>query len=123
MATIVLIERDGVSRKLAARILQQAGHRVVLGARGREAAGLACRHRPRLVLVAVEAPSDEALRAARGLRAEPSLAGVRVHALVPRALASEQARLLAADFDGFLLKPFDQRGLFRYVDAELRRRP
>ena len=123
MATILLIERAGVSRRLAASILQQAGHRVVQGAHAREALDLARRHRPQLVLMAVEAPPDEPLRAARRLRADPELAGLRVHALVARRLAAQQQRLLGSAFHAALGKPFDQRQLFRFVDAELRRGP
>lgn len=123
MTRILVIDRDGVSRRLAARVLEQAGRRVAQGSCGCEAAGLARRHRPGLVLMGVDAQAEEVLRALRCLRAEPVMSGVRVHALVARGLAPGHARMLADEFDGFLVKPFDQRGLFRYVDAQLRRRP
>ena len=121
MSTILLIESDRASRSLAAWVLQQAGCHVVQGSRPREAWALAHRHAPALALMGVPSEDDEALRAARRLRGDPALAGLRLHALVARAAASRRPLLLAAGFDGLLAKPLDPRSLLRLLHAELRR--
>ncbi len=102
--------------------LQQAGHRVVQGNCLREAPELALRHAPALVLMGVEHPLTDSLRALRRIKAHPATFALRLHALSAGARAMDEASLRAAGFDGLMNRALDHRALYRYVDAALRGR-
>ncbi len=122
MSTILLVDARASRRKLAAMTLLQAGHRVVQAGSLRDAPDLALRHAPELVLLGVEHPLTESLRALRRIKAHPATFALRLHALSARAGDVDEASIRAAGFDGLLDRPLDYRALHRYVDAALRGR-
>lgn len=120
MATILLIEDEAVSRKLARLALQHAGHRVVCSPGATDAVALARRHRPALAMVAIAPQTEHYAMLARALKADAPDAGVPVHALLHRALEAQQARFLREGFDVAARKPLSLREWYRHVLDALR---
>ncbi|WP_309667722.1 response regulator [Tabrizicola sp.] len=72
---------------------------------------------PDLVLLDVMLPEVSGYDICRGIREDPSLAGVKVLMMTARGSAAERRKGLALGADGFISKPFDPGDL----RAEMRR--
>ncbi len=73
--------------------------------------------KPDLVLLDIMLPDLSGYDIARAMRADASLAGIKILMMTARGSAAERARAMAHGADGFVSKPFDLPGL----RAELRR--
>ena len=69
--------------------------------------GLAREHLPALTLMDVQLPGMDGVEALGRLRGDPGTADLRVVALTAFAMPDDRERLLAAGFDGYLVKPID----------------
>jgi two-component system cell cycle sensor histidine kinase/response regulator CckA len=118
-ARILLVEDEDMIREVARRFLEQAGHRVVEAASGREALDRFARSEEAfdLLLTDVVMPGMGGLALARALR--ESAPGLRV--LYMSGYAQELAGPGALDARGapFLPKPFDAAALTSAVAAAL----
>lgn len=120
MATILLVEDNPQNMKLATLVLRGAGHEVLQAGDAPKALELARLHRPALALMDINLPGMDGLEATRRLKADPLTAGIKVVTLTAYAMPGDEARILAAGFDGYLSKPIHHVELRRLVDAALR---
>lgn len=97
------------NRKLARDVLRAAGLRTLEAARGDDAITLATDHQPDVVLLDLRLPDMHGTDVARQLRSETETARIPVVALSASTYAWNDARLLAAGFEGYLQKPIDVR--------------
>jgi len=104
---VLIAEDNAVNQRLARRLLEKRGHRVVAAANGREALEAIERHTFDLVLMDVQMPELDGLEATAALRAKE--AGRAFHlpviALTAHAMKGDRERCLAAGMDGYLSKP------------------
>ena len=116
---LIVAEDTATNRYLAVALLEQLGHRVTGVENGARAVEEWFRRRPDAILMDVEMPVLDGIAATRLIRERES-AG-RGHtviiALTSHTLDGDRDRLLAAGFDGYVVKPMRQRDLV----AELRR--
>lgn len=115
MAVILLIEDNPANLKLAVMLLEHAGHRVLTATDGEAGIELAKRYCPDLVLMDIQMPGIDGLEATRRLRADPATAALKVVALTALAMKGDEARILAAGCDGYLVKPFRYQRLLAEV--------
>jgi two-component system, cell cycle response regulator DivK len=104
---ILVVEDNDKNLKLERDVLQFHGYRTLEARTAEEAIALAAEHRPDLVLMDIQLPDVDGIEALARLRANPSTEAIRVVALTAFAMASDEQRLLAAGFDGYLSKPID----------------
>ncbi len=123
MATILVVEDNAQNMKLATLVLRGAGHDVLQACDALQALDLAQRHRPPLVLMDINLPGVDGLEATRRLKADARTAGIKVLALTAYAMPGDEARILAAGFDGYLSKPIHHAELRRLVEAALQAPP
>ena len=102
---VLIVEDNEKNLKLVRDILQFKGYRTLEAQTARDGLALAAAHQPRLVLMDI--PDMDGLTALGHLRAEPRTAAIPVVALTAFAMKDDQARFLAAGFDGYLAKPID----------------
>lgn len=93
-------------RQLIAASLDGSGHTVLQANDGAAAVDLALSHRPDAVVLDVMLPDRSGLDVLAEIRAEPTLANVRVIILTARAQRSDHDAALAAGADLFMAKPF-----------------
>ena len=116
-AHILLAEDNQLNQVLARRILEQAGHSVVIAANGLEALQALEKGRFDLVLMDIQMPEMDGFSALRAIRAhaDPRTRSLPVIALTAHAFAEEAERCLKAGFSEFMAKPFQPDKLLSLI--------
>ena len=105
---VLVVEDDGLSRKLTADILELQGYRVVPCGDGPSA--LAYLHEnapPQLVLLDIGLPDMNGYEVFRRLRGDERLKPVKIVALSASTMKEDEIKVRAAGFDDFIPKPLD----------------
>jgi len=116
---ILLAEDNLVNQKLAVRLLEKRGHKVMVVGNGREALA-ALAHRPYdLVLMDVQMPELGGIEATTMLREKEKLTGGHqfIIAITALVMKNDRERCLAAGMDGYLPKPIRPQELDEVLDA------
>ena len=121
---ILLVEDNTVNQLIARRLLEKAGHTVVVATNGREAlailkeaawAGFGC------ALMDVQMPEMDGFECTAIIRAREQ--GTRVHlpiiAMTAHAMSGDEARCLEAGMDAYLSKPIEPNALLDVIDRQL----
>ncbi len=114
---VLLVEDNPINQKLAARILEQAGHTVVVAADGEEAVRLASDPTLEAVLMDVQMPGMDGLAATRAIRRRESGTGhhLPIIAMTAHAMTGDRERCLAAGMDDYVTKPVDAIDLLERI--------
>lgn len=120
--SVLVVEDNPLNLKLARTLLELEGFDVRAAASAEEAlAALDRPGPPRGVLVDIQLPGMDGVELARRVRANGELSDVVLIALTAYAMKDDEARFLAAGFDGYLAKPIDQATFGARVSAYLER--
>lgn len=122
MSRILIVEDNPFNMKLAARLLEYAGHEVIQAEDAVEGLRLARERQPELVLMDIMLPGMDGVAALGELRADPATANLKVAALTAYAMKGDRERLLDAGFDGYFAKPVSHKEFLAGV-ADLLARP
>jgi CheY-like chemotaxis protein/nitrogen-specific signal transduction histidine kinase len=120
---VLLVDDNEVNRRLAAIMLERAGHEVVPASDGGRAVEAVAAGSFDVVLMDVQMPVMDGLEATRRIRAlaDPDRAGVPIVAVTADVMQGADARCLAAGMDGHIGKPFDRARLLSTVERWGRR--
>jgi len=119
MSTILLIEDDPLSARLADLILTFEGYEVTVasdGVKGLEIAKAAC---PDLVLLDLMLPGLDGLEVLARLRAHPETADARVVIISSKAQAEDKEEAARIGADAYLTKPYRKAHLLEVVRSLL----
>jgi len=116
---ILVAEDNLINQKLAKRLLEKRGHRVVLANNGREALKALDSTSFDLVLMDVQMPEMDGLEATRQLRIKEKATGAHcpVVAMTALAMKGDKERCLEAGMDDYLSKPIRPLELDAVLDA------
>jgi DNA-binding response OmpR family regulator len=106
VATILICDDEAPMRQLIAASLDGTGHTVLQANDGATAVELALSHLPDALVLDVMLPDRSGLDVLNEIRAESTLANVKVIVLTARAQRSDHDAALAAGADLFMAKPF-----------------
>jgi CheY-like chemotaxis protein len=106
MATVLVIDDDEANRSLMSALLATE-HRLLIAETGLEGLSLMGREKPDVVVTDLAMPGMNGFRVLEIIRADERFAGLPVIAVTAHVSAGSDEELLAAGFDGVLLKPFD----------------
>ncbi len=114
---ILLVEDNIVNQKLALRLLEHEGCRVVVASNGREAVAALDRETFDLALMDIQMPEMDGFEATAAIRARERFSGARLPnvAMTAHAMSGDQQRCLAAGMDGYITKPIRKRLLLDAV--------
>jgi signal transduction histidine kinase/FixJ family two-component response regulator len=116
---ILLVEDNLVNSKLAQRVLEKAGHKVVAADNGAAALDTLGRRRFDLVLMDVQMPRMDGIETILAIRDREKITGehVPVIALTAHAMAGDRERCLRAGMDGYLTKPIQPAMLLEATEG------
>ncbi|HEX5042440.1 MAG TPA: ATP-binding protein [Candidatus Polarisedimenticolaceae bacterium] len=119
---VLVAEDNAVNQRVAAGLLQNMGHVVLVVADGRAALEALERERFDLVLMDVQMPGMDGLEATAELRRREQGTGRRlpVVALTAHAMKGDQERCLGAGMDAYLSKPIQVEELRKVLELLLR---
>jgi len=118
---ILLAEDNPVNQKLAKRILERDGHRVVLATRGTEAVAKWREEPFDLVLMDVQMPDMDGLQATARIRQLEAARGGHtfIVAMTANAMKGDEEACLEAGMDAYLSKPIQRDRLSAVLAARL----
>jgi CheY-like chemotaxis protein len=110
---ILLAEDNAVNQKLAARLLEKQGHRVIVAGNGLEALAALDQEKFDIVFMDVQMPEMDGFEATAAIRAREQRTGGRqlVIAMTAHAMQGDRERCLQAGMDDYIAKPFSGREL------------
>ncbi|HET9976546.1 MAG TPA: response regulator [Burkholderiaceae bacterium] len=100
-------------------LMQREGHRVSIARDGDAALALIRAERPDLVLLDVMMPGKTGFEVCQAVRADESLAGVKILMLSAKGRDNDLAKGQALGADAYMTKPFSTRELAERVRALL----
>jgi two-component system, cell cycle response regulator DivK len=115
-AQVLVVEDNERNMKLFRDVLQASGYRILEATTGERAVELVIEHGPDLVLMDIQLPDIDGVKALDRLRANEQAASVPVLALTAQAMDGDRERFLAAGFDGYLSKPVNIADLVATVE-------
>jgi len=115
---ILLAEDNAINQKLAVRILEKRGHRVVVAGNGKEAVEALEREQFDLVLMDVQMPEMNGLEATAAIRKreQASTDHIPIVAMTAHAMKGDRERCLEAGMDGYIAKPIKSEELLEIID-------
>lgn len=119
-STVLLVDDDGLQRKIVADILAGENCDLVFARGGIEALGLLRTTRPDLILMDVQMPVMDGIETTRRLKAAPGLAGIPVIMITGQSGKNTVAESIKAGAVGFVVKPFVRDTLVARVRQALR---
>jgi CheY-like chemotaxis protein len=111
---ILLVEDNPINQKVASRLLQKAGHTVIIAINGKEAIDHVAASAFDLVLMDVQMPEMDGLEATQIIRSQedPARPRLPIIALTAHAMVGDRERCLAAGMDGYVTKPVQMQSLY-----------
>jgi PAS domain S-box-containing protein len=116
---ILLAEDNPVNQKLALHILEKQGHTVVVASNGREALAALDQQAFDVVLMDVQMPEMDGLRATASIREREESTGrhIPIIAMTAYALKGDRERCLEAGMDGYVAKPVRTGELLKAIET------
>jgi CheY-like chemotaxis protein len=121
---VLLAEDNLVNQRLAVRLLEKRGHRVVVASNGLEALAALKKETFELVFMDVQMPEMDGMEATAAIREEEKRSGehVPVVALTAHAMKGDREKCLAAGMDGYLTKPIRPQELDEVLEVYVKNR-
>lgn len=111
---VLVVDDNSMNREIIEEILGDE-YEVHMAENGAEALRLAVRFRPCVALLDVMMPGMDGYEICRKLRANTSLADLRIVMVTAKAMPSERARGFDCGADAYVTKPFDDGDLLAAI--------
>ena len=116
--SILLAEDSPINQKLAVRMLEKRGHRIVVARNGKEAVDAVEKGRFDLILMDVQMPELDGFSATAAIREREKVTGIHIPiiAMTAHAMKGDEERCIQAGMDGYISKPVRAEQLFKTVE-------
>ena len=119
MAVILVIEDNPANMALATFLLQSAGHTVLSATDAEAGLTIARAEQPHLVLMDIQLPGMDGLKATALLKQDEATRAIPVIALTALAMTGDEERIRAAGCDGYIAKPFGYKEFLAIIAAHV----
>ena len=119
MARILVVEDNPANMALATFLLQSAGHTVLSSTDAEAGLTLARNEQPHLVLMDIQLPGMDGLKATVLLKCDDATRAIPVIALTALAMTGDEERIRSAGCDGYIAKPFAYKEFLATIAAQL----
>ena len=115
---VLLAEDNPVNVKFALKLLERAGHQVVVAGNGKQAVELHGSQPFDLILMDIQMPEMDGLEATRAIRQSEGAGNGRIPiiAMTANAMAGDREMCVDAGMDGYVAKPVKKDALFSEVE-------
>jgi two-component system cell cycle response regulator DivK len=117
---ILYIEDNPQNMRLIRKILQVGGYELLEALDGNSGLEVASREHPDLILMDVNLPDLDGMKAISALKSDPKLHRIPVIALTANAMYGDKEQFLDAGCDGYLAKPVSKNELLTTLAYFLR---
>ena len=122
MAKVLVVEDNPANMTLATFLLESAGHTVLKAADAEAGVALAGAEQPDLILMDIQLPGMDGLKATALLKADAATHDIPVIALTALAMKGDEARIRAAGCDGYIAKPLSYKDFLETISRQLDKR-
>lgn len=113
--TVMAVDDNPANLKLIGTLLDELVEKTLLCESGEEAIALAREHRLDMILMDIQMPNIDGIRASELIRQIPHHASTPIVAVTAHAVSGEREHLLQAGMDGYLAKPIDEAILMQLL--------
>ena len=121
MAKILIIEDNPANLTLAVFLLESSGHTVISATDAETGLTLARTEQPLLILMDIQLPGMDGLKATALLKRDEATRAIPVIALTALAMKGDEERIRAAGCDAYIAKPMRYQEFLATVGAQLAR--
>ena len=121
MATVLVVEDNAANMKLTTFLLESAGHTVLAASDAEAGLTLARAEHPALILMDIQLPGMDGLRATALLKQDAVTRDIPVIALTALAMKGDEERIRAAGCDGYVAKPIAYKEFLATIETRLPR--
>jgi CheY-like chemotaxis protein len=116
---VLLAEDNRVNQRVATRLLEKRGYTVVVAEDGARALEALQEQSFDLILMDVQMPVLDGVRAAMAIREQEKTTGshIPIIAMTAHAMAGDRERFLESGMDGYISKPFNSQELFQVIET------
>jgi CheY-like chemotaxis protein len=107
--TVLVIEDNELNLKLVRSLLHLGSYRILEAVDAETGIELARDHHPDLILMDIQLPGIDGLRATQIIQKDPSLGGIPVVALTSYAMRGDEEKARKAGCVGYISKPIQTR--------------
>jgi two-component system cell cycle response regulator DivK len=115
MSTILIVEDNEKNMKLVRDVLRHKGYRTLEAETGLEGVRLAIEHVPDLILMDIQLPDIDGIKALGLIRAQSALDATPILAVSASVMPDEQQKIVTSGFDAFITKPINIRQFLESV--------
>jgi two-component system cell cycle response regulator DivK len=120
---VLVVEDNPANMTLATFLLKSAGHTVLTATDAESGLTLARNEQPDLILMDIQLPGMDGLRATALLKADEATRAIPVIALTALAMKGDEERIRAAGCDGYIAKPLAYREFLATISKRLVKAP
>lgn len=114
---ILVIEDNKLNMKLMRGIFRLGNYRIIEAVDAETGMRLAREQRPFLILMDIQLPGMDGLKATRIIKSDSELKYIPVVALTGLAMQGDEEKAQAAGCDGYITKPVDVQDVLKKIDA------
>ena len=116
---ILIVEDNEKNRKLLRAILKARNYEILEAVNAEDGIELAKKHRPALVLMDIQLPGMDGVKARLILKDDPATCDLPVVAVTASVMPSDRQKILDNGFQGYITKPIDVDEFLTEVRAVL----
>src|SRR5438105_9119568 len=122
MAKVLVVEDNPANMTLSTFLLESAGHSVLKATDAETGVALARAEQPALILMDIQLPGMDGLRATALLKGDAATKDIPVIALTALAMKGDEERIRAAGCDAYIAKPLSYKDFLATISGELGKR-
>jgi CheY-like chemotaxis protein len=116
---VVLVVEDNLDNMLTVKAIMEDKYTVIEAIDGSEGIAMAKKHKPHLILMDIALPGMDGIEAFKAIRKNARMQHIPIIALTASAMTSDRETILAHGFDGYLVKPIEEKVFFKTINEVL----
>jgi CheY-like chemotaxis protein len=117
--TILVIEDNELNMKLVRSLLKIGNHQMLEALDAETGIQLTRTHRPDLILMDIQLPGMDGLRATRMIKEDPDLKDIPVVAVTSYAMQGDDVKASEAGCAGYITKPINTKEFLKAIEQYL----